>query len=179
MNKISFLPEIIDKSKYNSFNEFIEDLFYILYVQFFTDKIRYNGKIVKINQTPLKCKENDDCGSEEYSCKKCPFQGKFERFNHIITGLNENTRAPGKYKESRALRIHWIKPIIENHESESILYFKKYEKHYFWAKEDNYIVIVTENKKGDYYLVTAFVVDDETYYNRYLEEYQKYINGIN
>lgn len=178
MNKICSLPELIDRNKYNSFNEFIDDIFHILYVQFFIDKIKFNESIVKINQTPLNCNQNDNCGSTEYTCAKCPFLGKFERFNHIVTGLNENTRTPGKYKENRAIRVHWIKPIIENVDTLGILYFKKGFKHYFWAKNENYIVIVKENKKGQYYLVTAFVVDDITYYKRYEREYANYIKSI-
>ena len=170
------LPKLINRKQYKSFNDFIEDLFYILYVHFFDEKVYFNGQIVKINQTPLECNQDDDCSSIEYTCSACPFQGKFERFNHIITGLNESTRAPGKYKESRAIRIHWIKPIIENVENEKILYFKKSNKHYFWAKEDSYIVIIKENNKGHYYLVTAFVVDDETYFKRYEKEYANYQN---
>ena len=178
MNNIPFLPEIINIKQYSTFNEFIDDLFHILYVQFFVDKIKFNGKIVKINQKLLVCNQNDDCASLEYTCLNCPFQGKFERFNHIVTGLNENTRTPGKYKESRAVRAHWIKPIIENVDNEKILYFKKGSKHYFWAKEDAYIVIVKENYKGDYYLNTAFVVDDKTYYKRYEREYENYNKSL-
>ena len=110
------------------------------------------------------------------SCENCPFVGKFERFNHIATGLNENTRTPGKYKEARAVRIPWIKPIIENVDNKQILYFPKNNKHYFWAKNDNYIVVVKETKNNEYYLITAFVVDDLTYYKRYEHEYQQYIS---
>ncbi len=178
MNKISFLPELIDKSKYQSFNDFIDDLFYIVYTQFFVDKILFNNQIVKINQTPLKCTQNDNCGSLEYTCNNCPFIGKYERFNHIVTGLNENTRTPGRYKENRAIRVHWIKYIIENVNQKEILYFEKNSKHYFWAKNENYIVIVKETKKGQYYLVTAFYVDDMTYYKRYERDYLNYINNV-
>lgn len=177
VNNIQFLPAIIEIDKYKTFNDFIEDLFYIFYNQFFVDKIRFNGKFVQIATNTLKCTQNDNCGSIEYTCSNCPFKGKYDRFNHIVTGLNENTRAPGKYKESRAIRAHWIKPIIENVNDEQIFYFKKGFKHYFWAKEDSYIVIVNENKKGQYFLSTAFVIDDETYYKRYEKEYQKYINS--
>lgn len=178
MNSISFLPDLIDVNKYKTFNDFIEELFYIVYNQFFVEKIKFNGKFVKINQTPLKCTQNDDCESIEYNCEHCPFQGKYERFNHIVTGLNENTRTPGRYKESRAIRSHWIKYIIENVQNEKILYFKKGTKHYFWAKEDSYIVIIKETKKGDYYLVTAFYIDDKTYVFRYEEDYIKYKKSL-
>lgn len=175
MNNIQFLPEVIDFEKYNTFNEFIEDIFYILYNQFFVDKIKFNGKLVRISTKELICGQNDNCNSEEYTCSSCPFQGKYERFNHIVTGLNENTRTPGKYNQDRAIRIHWIKPIIENVEEEDIIYFKKGDTHYFWAKEDSYIVIVTENNKGLYFLKTAFVVNDTTYYKRFEREYNNYM----
>lgn len=178
MNSIPFLPDLIDVRKYKTFNDFIEELFYIVYNQFFVEKIKFNGKFVKINQTPLKCTQNDDCESVEYSCEHCPFQGKYERFNHIVTGLNENTRTPGRYKESRAIRVHWIKYIIENVKNEKIFYFQKGTKHYFWAKEYSYIVIIKETKKGDYYLVTAFYIDDKTYEFRYEEDYIKYKKSL-
>lgn len=176
MNNKSFLPDLIDVNQYETFNEFIEELFYILYNQFFVEKIRFNGKFVKINKTPLKCTQNDNCNSVEYSCNHCPFQGKYERFNHIVTGLNENTRTPGKYKESRAIRVHWIKYIIENVQSEKILYFKKGTKHYFWAKYVSYIVIIKETPKGDYYLITAFYIDDKTYEFKFEKDYLIYNN---
>lgn len=174
MHKTSFLPEIINETNYPNFNNFVESLFSIFCNQFFVEKIKFKGKIVKINQTLLECNQNDNCQSIEYTCQNCPFQGKFERFNHIVTGLNDNTRTPGKYKRNRAIRVHWIKYIIENVNNEKILYFQKGAKHYFWAKEDSYVVILKETKNGQFYLITAFYVDDPTYKHRYENDYRKY-----
>ena len=72
--------------------------------------------------------------------------------------------------------------IIENHMDPQILYFHKPHKqkirHYFWAKEENYIVIIQEEKRFQYFLITAFIVDDPTYYKRYEQDYKNYLSNF-
>lgn len=179
MNNIPFLPPEIQRKNYPTINDFIDDIFNILIDHFYIQKIRFDKEIIKINGNQLICKSDDNCNSVEYDCSNCPFQNKHERFNHIVTGKNENSRAPGKYNEKRAIRIHWIKPIIENYSQDEILYFNKpykgKKRHYFWAKDDNYIVVVEETKKSKFYIITAFVIDDGTYYNRLEKDYNDYL----
>lgn len=182
VNNITFLPPIKKISDYQKFNDFIEDMFQIVIGHFYIDKIKFNSSIVRISNNNLICQESRKCGSEEYSCKDCPFKNKHERFNHIMTGKNDNTRTPGKFSVNRAVRAHWIKPIIENVNDEHIYYFikpyKKRKRHYFWAKDENYIVIVEETMKSQYYIITAFYIDDYTYYKKYEKDLKNFNKNI-
>ena len=126
----------------------------------------------------LNCKPEDNCESVEYNCNNCPFQTKFDIFNHIITGKINTYRTPGKFKLVRAERVHWIKPIIENYKN-GVLYFnhpsKKGLEHYFWLKTHKFIVIVIETKSKKCYLKTAFYIDDVTYEKKFEQMYKDYI----
>lgn len=181
-NQISFLPPIKRRKDFASFKDFINEIFELFITQFYTSKISFKNSIVKLSPKLLKCKDTDNCQSIEYNCNNCPFKDKPERFNHIVTGKNEFSRTPGKFREDRASRIHWIKYIIENHMDPQILYFHKPHKqkirHYFWAKEENYIVIIQEEKRFQYFLITAFIVDDPTYYKRYEQDYKNYLSNF-
>jgi len=90
------------------------------------------------------------------------FRGYPETFVHLITREN-------KYKDKRefdayrASRIHWIKPILLNHESPQIKYYefpdkKGVIKHHYWFEAGNFLVVLKPISL-DLIIVTAFCVD--------------------
>lgn len=107
------------------------------------------------------------------------FNGLSEKFVHIITReVKENNRKTARkireFRSERALRIHWIKPIIENCSDRRIRRFKclEYsgrEREYFWFNQ-GYMVIV-EFLNPDVALITGFCVDQDNQ-AYYLRKYQ-------
>lgn len=131
---------------------------------------------------PFQCTGNDVKVKDELYTKHPAdglpdYFGRYqEKFVHLIT-----REVPGRtvvqskrriFKENRANRIHWIKPILEYSEDPRIIYFRFLEadgniREYFWYKAMDYIIIL-EKILPDYYLVTAFCVDysNRPYYER-------------
>lgn len=107
------------------------------------------------------------------------FNGLNEKFVHIITReIKENNRKTSRkireFRSERALRIHWIKPIIENCNDHRIRRFKclEYsgrEREYFWFNQ-GYMVIV-EFLNPNVALITGFCVDQDNQ-AYYLRKYQ-------
>ncbi|MCX6252627.1 MAG: hypothetical protein NTX61_17985 [Bacteroidetes bacterium] len=90
-----------------------------------------------------------------------------EKFVHLLTReISGRTKVMSKkrmFKENRANRIHWIKPILQNCSDPRITHFHFSEddgsvRQYFWYKAKNYIIIL-EEVKPDYFLITSFCVD--------------------
>jgi len=82
-------------------------------------------------------------------------------FWHLTT--RDYFKTSNRYPEGdRALRIHWIRQVIENYKHTDVSYFCYPEprniRHYFWVKCENYLVIL-EERKTSFRLVTAYVVD--------------------
>lgn len=174
----NWLPKIINQNNYANIQAFIDDIYNIFTTDFFINRIVFEGKQVNIATKLLNCKPEDNCKSIEYNCDNCPFQNKFDIFNHIITGKINTYRTPGKFRLERAERIHWIKPIIDNYKN-GVLYFnyptKKGIEHYFWLKTHDFIVIFIEKKSKKCYLKTAFYIDDKTYEKKFGQMYKYYI----
>lgn len=110
------------------------------------------------------------------------FNGLSEKFVHIITrevkeNNRKNSRKIREFRSERALRIHWIRPIIENCNDKRIRRFKcqEYsgrEREYFWFSK-GYMVIV-EFINPDVALITGFCVDQDNQ-AYYLRKYQNRI----
>ena len=95
----------------------------------------------------------------------------YEKFVHLITRKNYKTKRR-EFQPERAVRIHWIKVVLENYESNLITYFKFKEADgsiwdYFWYKKKNYMVIL-EKINSEFLLITAFCVDkdNQLYYKK-------------
>lgn len=90
-------------------------------------------------------------------------------FGKIITRGPKGKRS---FDRKRANKIHWIRPILENKNSEDVTCFQFLEadgaiREYFWFKEGCFIVIM-EKIKPDYIIVSCFHIDDDRnqkYYN--------------
>ena len=105
------------------------------------------------------------------------YNGLNEKFVHIITrDIKESKRKDSKkireFRSERALRIHWIKPIIENCNDMRIRRFRYTEesgreREYFWFVEKEYIAVV-EFLNPDVALITGFCLDrdNQAYFMR-------------
>lgn len=176
---LSWLPEILDYTKYSNIQIFVDDIYNIFITDFLVNRIKFKNYNVGLSDKILKCTPQEYCKSQEYKCYNCPFKNKLDTFNHVVTGKLNTHRTPGKFNLNRAIRIHWIKPIIENYNN-GVCYFSEPDKkngttHYFWLKEEKYTVIIVETKTHKLFLKTAFFIDDITYEKNLENKYKKYL----
>lgn len=127
-------------------------------------------------------------------CCPCPFDNtpKPERFWHIITKDEYNPRARNnpclnnkeknrKYDEARAKRIHWIKIIIDNWQSdEDIKHFyqrrgNKKNLIIWHTKRDFLIIIRKESNGSDRFLISSYLIfrSEIRRYEKQLKEYKE------
>lgn len=107
------------------------------------------------------------------------FDGLLEKFVHVITrDTKEDRRKISKrvreFRSERAVRVHWIKPILENASDKRITRFKYIEnsgreREYFWYRAKDYMVVL-EYVNPNFALITGFCVDqsNQAYYMRKL-----------
>lgn len=110
------------------------------------------------------------------------YNGLTEKFVHIITREKKETKQKSskkirEFRSERALRIHWIKPIIENCNDKRIRRFKCLEsagneREYFWFLK-GYMVVV-EFINPDIALITGFCIDQDNH-AYYMRKYQNRI----
>lgn len=110
-----------------------------------------------------------------YTSKIKLFQEYSSSFHHIVTRMI-NPAGRRIFDCHRANRVHWIKPILDAHESKQILFYKwrdddKICKEHYFAIHLDFMVILKENSNS-WQLVTAFCVDPDEkkkYYERYID----------
>ena len=95
-------------------------------------------------------------------------------FVHCITRKSDYTNRR-VFEPERANRIHWIKPILLNHDEHCIKCYKFTEsdgkiRDYFWYEDKKYIVIL-ERVSADYWLISGHCVDDEQKHRRRFQKY--------
>ena len=103
-----------------------------------------------------------------------------EGFWHLITRQDQPVgRRDIDYK--RAKRLPWIRPLIEGHPHPDILAWEADEpngkgkvvhKHYFWYDQGKYLIVLWK-QPGNYFLATAFYVNEGHDRIRYREKYQR------
>lgn len=98
--------------------------------------------------------------------------GKSAGFVHITN--KEDSTVGGRVLDLRRCeRIHWIKPIIENAASPDVLKWReekgKQKRVFLYLASERFLVILQEFKYG-YLLVTAYYVDHEKTHQRYLKK---------
>ena len=101
-----------------------------------------------------------------------------QSFEHIITRTdNEGNRVPDY---DRLRRITWIRPLITL--NCDCVYYKvwsalhersKAYRWFIWCTQENYVIILEEQKKS-YILITAYLVDEERTKKKFLKAYEKY-----
>lgn len=152
--------------------EMIELLHSLFCKDFIHGAVHLDGKDVKVK--PITYNQANTDNLPEW------FNGLNEKFVHIITrevksNRRKTSRKIREFRSERALRIHWIKPILENCQDRRIRRFKciEYtgrEREYFWFNQ-GYMVIV-EFLSADVALITGFCVDqdNQAYFMRKYQE---------
>lgn len=150
----------------------VKELYAIFYRDFFENTITIDGIPLKVKPYLYKNSQKDNLPPD--------FEQYCEKFVHIITrtikgGKQKTAGKIREFREERANRIHWIKPILENKNDKRITCFKYVEddgtvRDYYWYRGKQYIVIV-EYIRPDYALITGFCMDCDHrpyYQNKYV-----------
>ncbi len=138
---LSFLPPVIENN--GDWNAFIGTAYRTYQDDFIVTPPTFMGKRVVVDKRLL--------------------DGKYmEGFWHVV---QSDMRGDGDRKPiyERAERIPWIKPLIQNHAAEGVVYRRCMEgrreiRHYILAPSKNYAVILGEKKRA-IFLVTAFCMN--------------------
>lgn len=153
----------------------IAKLHTIFHHDFFENSVSIDGVPLTIKPYLYKNSKRDNLPSD--------FEKYYEKFVHVITRTIKSSKQKmasniREFREERANRIHWIKPILENRDDKRITYFQNIEddgtiRDYYWYRGKQYLVIV-EYIRPDYTLITGFCVDadNQPYYQN------KYINRV-
>lgn len=155
-----WLPEIVSL---NDFNGDFESYNNYLYSVFLNDLIKnqplFNGLRVGARKHP-------------------EHNGKHEGFYHLTSKDYQLTGYENRiFDPRRSERLHWIKPIIENHKCNDVCCNKikiwKEKKRIHILFEDEYYAIVLDERKGYYVVVTAYYIDTEHNLRNLLRRYEK------
>ena len=139
--------------------EHLEELFQLFKADFIDNVFYFDGCRVKI----------DIANSKEDSFEAYP-----HTFVKIITRGDKGKRC---FDKKRANKIHWIKPILENKDTEDVTCFQFLEadgriRDYFWFKEGNFLVVM-EKITPDYMIISCFHIDDARNQKYYEDKYTK------
>lgn len=114
--------------------------------------------------------------------------GKMQGFFHITTKVQKQFNMKIRMKEPRAFFINHIPKMIGNFEKCSTCQNNECQKIKVWtapykntkrtkllyiSEEYNYIIIL-EQKKNDWYLITSYLIEEKDYFRKILREYNKY-----
>lgn len=165
---LGMLKPYVDGSVSVDDKTIIEQLHTLFCDNFINGTVILDGRVVKVKPYPYNRAHID--GLPVW------YDGLNEKFVHIITrevkaDRRKTSRMIREFRSERALRIHWIKPILENCNDRRIRRFKCLEctgreREYFWFNQ-GYMVIV-EFLSTDVALITGFCIDgdNQTYYMR-------------
>ena len=140
----AFLPETIRFS--GDWNAFVALIYGVFKQDFLDSSPRFHSRPVSVNR-------NKKDGS--------PME---EGFWHLIT--REDKKSKERLPDfTRAERITWVRPLIENHSTSAMDCWKYLEgsgrvRYYLYAKAVDYLVILEESPKS-FFLVTGFYVDSD------------------
>lgn len=139
--------------------EHLEELFQLFKADFLDNEFYLNGCKVMID-----VRKSKEVGYEKYP----------HTFVKIITRGEKGKRC---FDKKRANKIHWIKPILENKDTEDVICFQFLEadgktRDYFWFKE-GFFLVVMEKIRPDYVIVSCFHIDDDRNQKYYEDKYTK------
>ncbi len=160
------LKPYFDKIEENEEEKIIE-IYSIFKRELIDNPIKIDGVFLKIK--PYMYKNNQ---KDRLPLFFCNFN---EKFVHVVTLKVEGKQKVREFRSERAIRVHWIKPILENSGDKRITRFQYEESNgairdYFWYRDKQYIVVV-EYVRPDYTLITGFCIDgmNKLYYqNKYI-----------
>lgn len=162
-----WLPETVSLNDYNG--DF-EAYFNYLYSVFVRDLIK--------NQPIFK-------GLRVGARKHPEHNGKHEGFYHLTSKDYEKTGYESRiFDPRRSERLPWIKPIIENYGCnktccKKIEIWKERKNRIHILFEDEYYVIVLDERKNYYVVVTAYYIETEHNLQNLLRRYEKAKGALN
>jgi DNA-binding transcriptional MerR regulator len=157
-----YLPPIIPFKNYNNdWDTFLEDLYKIYLNDFYNIVVKYKNLPVK-------------------TFTALDYNGKQQTFNHITTkGSNHRL-----YNQLRCERIRWIKALIENDNCRKCNHFASWpekEKNkiriLIWCRKVDFLVVL-EQRKDYYNLITAYKVIYDKKRNELIKKYIKSRNRL-
>lgn len=164
-NKINFTP--IEKNENESINDYHNRAYNIYKKEIVDSILNFKGKKVITREYPIE-------------------DGKVQSFFHIISEQNKNGLKIRLYKNERVKFIPYISEIIKNYykcenciESCSKIkvwsapYKNKIYRTKLYLEDEDYIIILEERKEY-YLLISAYVVDRLDRKEDLLKEYNKY-----
>ena len=166
MNEKCWIPEIIPLESYDGNWQKYEDAIYCIFKNdFITSTPQFNGKKVQIKKYPI---ENE----------------KENAFFHVTCAdFNKNNeRLPDM---RRCERIRWIRAFIENYNCDNSKCtdcngvkiwqepYKSRTRIHILLEEERYLVIL-EDRKTYYLLITAYYLDYDHSLEKQLNNYEKY-----
>ena len=147
-------------------------LYAISHRDFFENTVIIDGTPLRVKPYLYKNSKKDKLPTD--------FERYYEKFVHVITRTTKGGRRKTagqirEFREERANRVHWIRPILENRNDKRVTCFKYIEddgtiRDYYWYRGKQYIVIV-EYIQPNYALITGFLVDCDNqphYQNKYI-----------
>jgi len=158
MEQPAWLPALLDTD--GVWEEVISRLYRVFEKDFILDQCHFNDRLIIWDQRKL--------------------VGKYdEGFWHLITKL-DNSIGDRFLDTPRARRLPWCKPTIENSTDNFIKVWEFLEssgrvKTYIWLENFDYLVIVQE-RRNVFFLVTAFHVDGDASRNRLKSKYDRRLN---
>lgn len=147
MDRCKWLPDIVECTDFNKWNEYLDNIYEIFKKDFISSRPVFEGKRVNF--------------------RKAPMEGKYEHtFIHLThkdeyhSSANPNDRLPDP---RRAERIGWNRAIIDNFKCNDIceacnkvLYFEEYYKNnirvYLLFKDVQFIVIIEKREKYNLFI---------------------------
>jgi len=102
----------------------------------------------------------------------------YEKYPHtFVKIITRGEKGKRSFDKKRANKIHWIKPILENKDTDDVTCFQFLEadgktRDYFWFKEGFFLVIM-EKIRPDYVIVSCFHIDDDRNQKYYEDKYAK------
>ena len=164
MKRLMELSEMFNDTELDkSFNKDQIDMFYSRFKDdFMLEEFEFKGVKIKIAPQNSKIEEFSDYN---------------ETFVHIVTRKTSRGRV---YDSARANRSHWVKTILENHESKLIQYYKWKDekgvcKEHFWFRRKDFMVVL-KPVSTNLMIVTAFCVDDDEKL-KFFERFKDYEEG--
>ncbi len=158
-NYPDWLPDLIYLNDYGgNWKKYIDYVFSVFYADFIQSQPKLENKWVRCRRDPL-------------------FDGKEAGFWHCTSdGPDESNRIPDL---RRCERIGWVKAIIENCNSDDILFWKAKRKAEvrvkLWFNEEYLVVLGARNKV--FQLITAYCTDREHTKRKLKKEYERSKNG--
>lgn len=107
----------------------------------------------------------------------------FKHLTHKIS--DETTMSRGDFDQERTIRIHWIKPHLEQKTNCELMIFSTREKHrtfrtYIYNKKENYVIVLNPLRCGDaYYLCSAYKLEGkDSMRNKIVSKYKYRLDEV-